>query len=103
MHAETAIRPTLLEKRHPFNRLGGPANVLVFPDLAAANASYQLMHRLAGAQVIGPILTGTSKSVHVAQRDAAVGDIVNLTAIAVLDAQRKSRNSTLAAEIERSF
>ncbi|NNC40317.1 MAG: hypothetical protein HKN95_06470, partial [Acidimicrobiia bacterium] len=68
-----------------------------------ANASYQLMHRLAGAQVIGPILTGTSKSVHVAQRDAAVGDIVNLTAIAVLDAQRKSRNSTLAAEIERSF
>ena len=103
MHADTAIRPTLLEKRHPFNRLGGPANVLVFPDLAAANASYQLMHHLAGAQVIGPILTGTSKSVHVAQRDAEVGDIVNLTAIAVLDAQRKSRNSSLAAEIERSF
>ena len=103
MHADTAVTAHLLQERHPFNKLGGPANVLVFPDLAAANAAYQLLHHLAGAQVIGPILTGMSKSVHVAQRDAEVGDIVNLTAIAVLDAQRKSRNSTLAAEIERSF
>ena len=103
MHANTAVTAHLLEQRHPFNKLGGPANVLVFPDLAAANAAYQLLDHLADAQVIGPILTGMSKSVHVAQRDAEVGDIVNLTAIAVLDAQRKSRNSTLAAEIERSF
>ena len=103
MHANTAVTAHLLEQRHPFNKLGGPANVLVFPDLTAANAAYQLLDHLADAQVIGPILTGMSKSVHVAQRDAEVGDIVNLTAIAVLDAQRKSRNSTLAAEIERSF
>ena len=103
MHANTAVTAHLLEQRHPFNKLGGPANVLVFPDLSAANAAYQLLDHLADAQVIGPILTGMSKSVHVAQRDAEVGDIVNLTAIAVLDAQRKSRNSTLAAEIERSF
>ncbi len=103
MHAHTAVTAHLLEKRHPFNRLGGPANVLVFPDLAAANAAYQLLHHLAEAQVIGPILTGVSKSVHVAQRDAEVGDIVNLTAIAVLDAQRKCRNAALAAEIDRSF
>ena len=103
MHADTAVRADLLARRHPFNKLGGPANVLVFPDLAAANAAYQLLHHLADAQVIGPILTGVSKSVHVVQRDAEVGDIVNLTAIAVLDAQRKSRNSALAAEIERSF
>ncbi|MDH5372252.1 MAG: NADP-dependent malic enzyme [Acidimicrobiia bacterium] len=103
MHADTAVVADLLEKRHPFNKLGGPANVLIFPDLAAANAAYQLLHHLADAQVVGPILTGVSKSVHVVQRDAEVGDIVNLTAIAVLDAQRKSRNSALAAEIERSF
>jgi malate dehydrogenase (oxaloacetate-decarboxylating)(NADP+) len=103
MHADTAVTAHLLQERHPFNKLGGPANVLVFPDLAAANAAYQLLHDLAGAQVIGPILTGLSRSVHVAQRDAEVGDIVNPTAIAVLEAQRKSRNSTLAAEIERSF
>ncbi len=103
MHADTAVMANLLEQRHPFNKLGGAANVLVFPDLTAANAAYQLLHHLADAQVIGPILTGMSKSVHVAQRDAEVGDIVNLTAIAVLDAQRKSHNSSLAAEIERSF
>jgi len=91
MHADTAVAANLLAQRHPFNKLGSPANVLVFPDLATANAAYQLLHHLADAQVIGPILTGLSKSVHVAQRDAGVGSIVNLTAIAVQDAQRKSR------------
>ena len=90
MHANTALPPDLLTRRHPFNRLGGPANVLVFPGLTAANAAYQLLHRLGGAEVIGPILTGLAHSVHVLQRDAEVGDIVNLSAIAALDAQRKA-------------
>ncbi len=93
MHADTAVVAELLERRHPFSRLKGPANVLVFPNLTAANAAYQLLHHLGDAEVIGPILTGLSKSVHVLQRDAEVGDIVNLTAIAVLDAQRKSRSA----------
>ncbi len=92
MHADTAVVGDLLQRRHPFNRLGLPANVLVFPNLTAANASYKLLHRLGGAEVIGPILTGLSRSVHVLQRDAEVGDIVNLTAIAVRDAQRKAGN-----------
>ncbi len=90
MHANTALASDLLARRHPFNRLGGPANVLVFPGLTAANAAYQLLHRLGGAEVIGPVLTGLSRSVHVLQRDADVGDIVNLSAIAALDAQRKA-------------
>jgi malate dehydrogenase (oxaloacetate-decarboxylating)(NADP+) len=89
MQADTAVVPDLLERRHPFNHLGGEANVLVFPNLSAANAAYKLLNRLAQAEVIGPILTGLSKSVHVLQRDADVGDVVNLTAYAVLDAQRK--------------
>jgi malate dehydrogenase (oxaloacetate-decarboxylating)(NADP+) len=89
MQADTAVVPELLERRHPFNRLGGEANVLVFPNLTAANAAYKLLNRLGNAEVIGPILTGLSKSVHVLQRDADVGDIVNLTAIAVHDAHRK--------------
>ena len=89
MHARTAVDAPLLARQHSFNRLGGRANVLVFPNLAAGNAAYQLLSKLGGAQVIGPILTGVSKSVHVLQRDAEVGDIVNLTAIAVLDAQSK--------------
>jgi malate dehydrogenase (oxaloacetate-decarboxylating)(NADP+) len=90
MQADTAVLPDLLQRRYPFNELGGEANVLVFPNLTAANASYKLLDRLGGAEVVGPILTGFSKSVHVLQRDATVNDIVNLTAIAVLDAQRKS-------------
>jgi malate dehydrogenase (oxaloacetate-decarboxylating)(NADP+) len=93
MHADTAVVQELLEKRHPFNRLGRPANCLVFPNLTAANSAYKLLHRLGGAELIGPILNGLSKPVHVLQRDAEVGDIVNLTAIAVLDAQRRPARS----------
>jgi malate dehydrogenase (oxaloacetate-decarboxylating)(NADP+) len=93
MQADTAIDATLLRTRHPFSRLQSAANVLVFPNLTAANASYKLLHRLGGAEVIGPILTGPSKSVHVVQRDAEVNDIVNLAAIAVLDAQRKQQEA----------
>ena len=96
MHADTAVIGDLLQKRHPFNVLGRDANILVFPNLAASNAAYKLLHTLGGAEVIGPILTGFSKSVHVLQRDATVGDIVNLTAIAVLDAQRKGGVSPAA-------
>ena len=90
MQADIAVNPDLLHRRHPFNGLGTEANVLVFPNLTAANAAYKLLGRIGGAEIIGPILTGVSKSVHVLQRDADVGDIVNLTAIAVLDAQKKA-------------
>ena len=89
MHADTAVVKEILQVRHPFNRLGTPANFLVFPNLSAANIAYKLLHRFSGAELIGPIVNGLSKSVQVLQRDAEVGDIVNLTAIAVLDAQRK--------------
>ncbi len=90
MHVDTALGHDLLRRRHPFGRLRKAANVLVFPNLTAANSVYKLLQALGGAELIGPILTGLSHSVHVIQRDAEVGDIVNLAAIAVLDAQRKS-------------
>ncbi|MDX1691640.1 MAG: phosphate acyltransferase, partial [Acidimicrobiia bacterium] len=90
MQADIAVTPDLLHRRHPFNALGTEANVLVFPTLTAANAAYKLLGRLGRAEIIGPILSGLSKSVHVLQRDVDVGDIVNLTAIAVLDAQKKA-------------
>jgi malate dehydrogenase (oxaloacetate-decarboxylating)(NADP+) len=89
MHADTAVREDFLRGRHPFSRLREAANVLVFPDLTSANASYKLLRDLGGAELIGPIVTGLSRSVHVVQRDADVNDIVNLAAIAVRDAQRK--------------
>jgi malate dehydrogenase (oxaloacetate-decarboxylating)(NADP+) len=91
MQAGTAVVGELLRRRRPGGPLDRPPNVLVFPNLTAANASYQLLNRLAGAEVIGPILSGLAKSVHVLQRDAEVTDVVNLTAVAVADAHRRRR------------
>ncbi|MBU2574443.1 MAG: hypothetical protein KKH28_10245, partial [Elusimicrobia bacterium] len=61
-----------------------------FPNLEAGNIAYKLLSRLGGATAIGPILMGMSKAVHVLQRDAEVSDIVNMAAIAVVDAQDKA-------------
>jgi malate dehydrogenase (oxaloacetate-decarboxylating)(NADP+) len=93
MQADTAVMPDLLIDRRPKGPLGRAANVLVFPNLTAANASYKLLNRLGDAEVIGPILSGLSKTVHVMQRDASVNDVVNMTAIAVAEAQRRERAS----------
>ncbi len=91
MQADTAVMPELLKDRRPEGPLAREANVLVFPNLTAANASYKLLNRLGDAEVIGPILSGLSKTVHVLQRDASVNDVVNMTAIAVAEAQRRER------------
>ena len=89
MQADSAVVPELLADRRPDGSLERDANLLVFPNLTAANASYKLLNRLGGAEIIGPILSGLSKTVHVLQRDASVSDVVNMTAIAVADAQRR--------------
>ena len=91
MQADTAVVPELLRSRRPDGPLERLPNVLVFPNLTADNASYKLLNRLAGAEVIGPILTGLAGTVHVLQRDASVSDVVNMTAIAVAEAQRRDR------------
>ena len=70
------------------NELKEKANVLIFPNLESGNIAYKLMSRLGGAEAIGPILMGVSKSIHVLQRNCDVNDIVNMTAIAVTDAQK---------------
>ena len=100
MQADTAVVTELLRRRRPHGPLDRAANVLVFPTLTAANAAYKLLNRLGRAEVIGPILTGLAKSVHVLQRDAEVGDVVNMTAIAVADAQRKSTGSREPVAVE---
>ena len=63
---------------------------LIFPDLGAANIAYKMMTRIGGAESLGPILMGLSKSVHVLQRGATVEEIDNMAAIAVVDAQKHS-------------
>jgi len=87
MQADTAVVPEILNAAFPFSHLKEKPNILIFPDLQAGNIAYKLMERLGGAQAIGPILMGMNKSVHALQRSSSVDDIVNLTAIAVVDAQ----------------
>jgi malate dehydrogenase (oxaloacetate-decarboxylating)(NADP+) len=86
MQADTAVVPERLEKDYPFSSLKGGANVLIFPNLEAGNIAYKLMQRLTGASAIGPILMGMKKPIHVLQRGDSVNDIIDITAIAVVDA-----------------
>lgn len=94
MQADTAVVPEILNRVYPFSRLQDRANVLIFPDLNAANIAYKLLNRIGGAEAIGPILLGMDRPVHVLQRGATAADIVNLTAIAVVDAQQRPRQAT---------
>jgi len=91
MQADTAVVERILSKTYPFSRLRGAANVLVFPNLDAANISYKLLDRVGGAQAIGPILVGMAQPVHVLQRGSEVNDIVNMAVIAAVDALEHGR------------
>jgi malate dehydrogenase (oxaloacetate-decarboxylating)(NADP+) len=86
MQADVAVSPELIEERFPFSQVKG-ANVLVFPNLASANIAYKLLHKLAGALTIGPVLLGMGSPVHVLQAGDNVDQIVNMSAVAVMDAQ----------------
>ncbi len=86
MQADLAVVPELMKRHYPFSQVSD-ANVLVFPDLASANTAYKLLNRLGGAEAIGPILVGMGKPVHVLQTGADVLDIINVTTLAVVDAQ----------------
>ena len=88
MQADFAVVPELLEANYPWATVRSP-NILIFASLDAANAAYKLVWRLAGAEAIGPVLMGMNKPVHVLQRGVEVTDIVNMAAIAVVDAQEK--------------
>jgi malate dehydrogenase (oxaloacetate-decarboxylating)(NADP+) len=79
--------PEILEETYPFSKLRGGANVLVFPDLTSANMCYKLLARIGGAEATGPILMGISRPVRILPRGAEVEEIVNMAAIAVVDAQ----------------
>jgi malate dehydrogenase (oxaloacetate-decarboxylating)(NADP+) len=89
MQADTAVVPEIIERDYPFSTLKGGANVLIFPNLEAGNVAYKLLARIGGAEAFGPILMGMSKPVHVLQHGAEVNDIVNVAAIAVVDAQER--------------
>ena len=87
MQADTAVVTDILQNEFPFSKLKSRANVLVFPNLSAGNIAYKLFERLTSATVIGPVLMGMNKPIHVLQRDSTVEDIINMSAIAVVDAK----------------
>ena len=87
MQADTAVTPHIIEETYPFSTLKGGANVLIFPNLESGNIAYKLLQRVGGAELIGPLLTGLSRPVHVLQRGSEVNDIVHVAAVAVVDAQ----------------
>jgi malate dehydrogenase (oxaloacetate-decarboxylating)(NADP+) len=88
MQANTALNRNLLQEHYPFSELADKgANTLIFPGLTSGNIAYKVLQEIGGAEVIGPVLMGMRKPVHILQLGASVRDIVNITAIAVSDAQ----------------
>jgi malate dehydrogenase (oxaloacetate-decarboxylating)(NADP+) len=93
IQANFALNNEMLRESFPFSKLvDGPANTLIFPYLTAGNVAYKLMQEMAGFEAVGPILMGLNKSVHILQMGSSVAEIVNMVAIAVIDAQKKSNN-----------
>jgi malate dehydrogenase (oxaloacetate-decarboxylating)(NADP+) len=87
MQADTAVSPDIVNELYSFSRLKGGANVLICPDLTSANIAYKLLSHLGGATAIGPMLLGIRKPVYLLIPGNEVNDIVNITALAVCDAQ----------------
>ena len=92
LQTDFALNSEMLKERFPFSKLvGKKVNTLIFPNLEAANITYKLLKELNKAESIGPIMMGMRKPVHILQLGASVDEIVNMTAIAVIDAQQKER------------
>jgi len=92
VQADFALNPELLKKEFPFSKLvDKKVNVLIFPNLDSANITYKLMKELYAAESIGPIMLGMKKPVHILQLGASVDEMVNMAAVAVIDAQEKAK------------
>jgi malate dehydrogenase (oxaloacetate-decarboxylating)(NADP+) len=88
MQANYALNGKLRYKRYPFNKLGDmDANTLIFPNLSSGNITYKVLQSLGASEAIGPVLMGMKKPIHILQRDSSVREIINMVAIAVVDAQ----------------
>ncbi len=90
IQANVALDSDMISRSYPFSKLNGhKPNVLIFPNLDSANIAYKLLYKLGGAIPIGPILTGLPKSVHILERGSSVDNIMNMVALASVDAQNK--------------
>ncbi|MGB4414976.1 MAG: NADP-dependent malic enzyme [Paludibacter sp.] len=87
MQVTFALNKELRDKKYPFSKLAGKnVNTLIFPNLSSANTAYKMLIEMGLAETIGPIQMGLNKPIHILDVESSVRDIVNMTAIAVLDA-----------------
>ncbi len=90
LQTDFALNSKLLKKTFPFSKLAGKkVNALIFPNLDSANSNYKLLKEMDGVESIGPIMLGMKKAVHILQLGASVEEMVNIAAVAVVDAQQK--------------
>jgi malate dehydrogenase (oxaloacetate-decarboxylating)(NADP+) len=96
IQANVALDTQIQKDTYPFSALvDGGANTLIFPNLASGNIAYKLLMEIGGAEAIGPILLGMKKPVHILQLGSSIREIVNMAAIAVVDAQLHEQNQHL--------
>ena len=94
MQADTALKPEISEESFPFNKVPGDANILIFPNLHAANIGYKLVWRMGQVETIGPILVGMNKPVCVLQRGSDVADIVNMASITAFEVYNANKGAS---------
>ena len=91
MQLDAAIVPEVAKLKCPKSKVGGKANTLIFPDLDSGNIAYKLVERLAKAEAVGPIIQGLRKPINDLSRGCDVEEIVDLTAITVLQAREEEK------------
>src|SRR5437763_15170468 len=92
MNGESALVPAFRQRIYPHSRLTGEANVLIMPNIDAANTAYQMIKVLADALPVGPILIGAARPVHILTPSVTVRGIVNMTAVAAVEAQQAAES-----------
>ncbi|UMY66005.1 MULTISPECIES: NADP-dependent malic enzyme [unclassified Flavobacterium] len=97
IQADFALNPEMLGKKFPFSKLAGKkVNTLIFPNLESANINYKMLKELYHVDSVGPIIMGMDRPVHIFQLGASVEEMVNMAAVAVVDAQEKEKRRRMA-------
>jgi malate dehydrogenase (oxaloacetate-decarboxylating)(NADP+) len=99
IQSDFALNPEMLKAKFPFSKLAGKkVNTLIFPNLESANITYKLLKELYKVDSVGPIMLGMEKAVHIFQLGASVEEMVNMVAVAVVDAQEKEKRKKMSAK-----